>query len=811
MSVPISIGDVLMLSQMAWRIGCAFTAGRASAPREFAEVESELVGLTEALDLLAEIVNDDGGILADANDGTKAGVARVLACCRQTLQDLDSFVTRYQDIRRPSQTSAALALGQASERSWRAVLLGNWRTVWWTTEHGTISDLREMLQMHASSIQLTMQALQSGSLSRLERTVAPMAVQVDEVHQLLFAMVTRPIALSPHLPAQPLPTTETGLALLPPPAAWPLPPPPPPPSPPARISLSAAREAADDGRHLRVASPGAGAAVRTSSMSDYSPRLSPGQARQSMEPGSSQATPELVASDWPAGAYLDSESSRPTPASVRTSSAADGRASSDARSVGTVSPVFPAHANLKSLSPRIPAGQQKERPAPELALDLDLPRSASHLLPLEGMETVMWSEGGPQDRYWTEPDPELLLRRRPSELELAVALTPPPLTPSPRRQVFSDLPEAVPRRPSHAGRADPSRPDSGVLAVQWPARSSQASARSSEAGARAATAEEHDGFQRALWRNAATLCQVEGLQVEYTSWDEEEQDYRMVEAARRCQIYLVQRHDGPPNCEVRYSTSIWALSDDRTVRFQQKLTSGECVVPYTVWGAMNKVTIRVKSTLKFHDLVYGSQPMRVAESSWVNYVFEAEAASKMFQAALIGKTLILSVKTSKTLRVHEGLAGSFAYQEQMCALENLRIWQEHDSHGVLAMVHFTPQFRDGYLAFYLNSARDRLRIREEGDRVVKIKGLNIPLESGGSGGGSSRTAAAAAATMVRSHSVPSPVDPAVGPAVAPTVKAGKEKKITAVRIEFTTEADKRAFVDKFREVQGIYFPGPLAG
>ena len=69
----------------------------------------------------------------------------------------------------------------------------------------------------------------------------------------------------------------------------------------------------------------------------------------------------------------------------------------------------------------------------------------------------------------------------------------------------------------------------------------------------------------------------------------------------------------------------------------------------------------------------------------------------------MGKTLLTSFKTNKTLRVHEGITGSFAFQEQMCALENLRIWQDHDSNGVMAMLHFTPQFRDGYLAFHRES------------------------------------------------------------------------------------------------------------
>jgi len=78
----------------------------------------------------------------------------------------------------------------------------------------------------------------------------------------------------------------------------------------------------------------------------------------------------------------------------------------------------------------------------------------------------------------------------------------------------------------------------------------------------------------------------------------------------------------------------------------------------------------------------------------------SQAGSTLFQSALMGKSLILSVKTSKTMRLHDGFSGNFAYQEQMCALENLRIWQDQDTSGVLAMIHYSAQFRNGYMAFY---------------------------------------------------------------------------------------------------------------
>ncbi|ORX92296.1 hypothetical protein BCR34DRAFT_608854 [Clohesyomyces aquaticus] len=71
-----SIGDILMLSQLAWKIGRAFTAGRRGAPAEFLEVEAEINGLAKALKLLAETLfaDADDSLLAKADPDTQAGV-----------------------------------------------------------------------------------------------------------------------------------------------------------------------------------------------------------------------------------------------------------------------------------------------------------------------------------------------------------------------------------------------------------------------------------------------------------------------------------------------------------------------------------------------------------------------------------------------------------------------------------------------------------------------------------------------------------------------------------------------------------------
>jgi hypothetical protein len=195
MAMTPSIGDILMLSQTAWRIGRAFTQGKKSAPAEFAEVEREADGLSEALQLVAETLNADGSILDKAEDATKSAVTTLLDSAQRTLSDLESFVARYRIIK-----------PQTGERAWSELVLANYKTLKWTTEGGDITALRDMLNMHTSTINLTMQALQSRSLARLERVVMPMAESVasihdrvhkiDDLHRIIMAIVNGTPALT---------------------------------------------------------------------------------------------------------------------------------------------------------------------------------------------------------------------------------------------------------------------------------------------------------------------------------------------------------------------------------------------------------------------------------------------------------------------------------------------------------------------------------------------------------------------------------------------------------------------------------------
>jgi hypothetical protein len=153
----------------------------------------------------------------------------------------------------------------------------------------------------------------------------------------------------------------------------------------------------------------------------------------------------------------------------------------------------------------------------------------------------------------------------------------------------------------------------------------------------------------------------------------------------------------------------------------------------------------------------------------------AGIAAALFQNELMGRTLLATFRTTQTTRIHSGLTASFTYAEQMCGLENLRVWEDNDSGAIIALIHFSADFRSGYLAFYLNSSTNPIKVKDDGNREVKIKGLRVPVDGAGSG---------------RKDSM-------VG-------KGGKEveRVISGARIEFASEGEKREFLEMCKELQG---------
>lgn len=283
-------------------------------------------------------------------------------------------------------------------------------------------------------------------------------------------------------------------------------------------------------------------------------------------------------------------------------------------------------------------------------------------------------------------------------------------------------------------------------------------------------------------------------------------DIEMVEACESCRIAVVRKRITDSETKrVRVVTSIWALSSDNNVRVELAMSDDSAYIPYSSYFSPAKVSMTVPCELKFHDVRYGNRLLRTARTSWVNFVFADAAGATLFQNEIMGRTLLATFRTSKTMRIHDGPMAAFAYAEQMCALENLRIWEDTDTGAVIGLVHFSASFRPGYLAFYLNSSNNPVTVVDCGPREVKVKGLRVPIAETG--------------RAMRKDSVVDDAETITGAderqdsakdrrgSAAGVKKKGKKgeidrkKVISGAKIEFASEAEKREFLELVKEYQ----------
>lgn len=155
----------------------------------------------------------------------------------------------------------------------------------------------------------------------------------------------------------------------------------------------------------------------------------------------------------------------------------------------------------------------------------------------------------------------------------------------------------------------------------------------------------------------------------------------------------------------------------------------------------------------------------------------------------MGKRLLYSLCTRRTLRTHDNIvANTFNFQEQLCGLENLRLWTDDEGDGsVLGMIQYSANFRDGYLAFRLGGPYKTVQVRDDGEKWVKIKGLNVSFDSPVDKKAMKRRKSSSGGAKERKERV--------------------DKGITGVRIEFVTMADKHRFMEQFKTGKSGKFLG----
>jgi len=160
-------------------------------------------------------------------------------------------------------------------------------------------------------------------------------------------------------------------------------------------------------------------------------------------------------------------------------------------------------------------------------------------------------------------------------------------------------------------------------------------------------------------------------------------------------------------------------------------------VPYGSTFEQERVSLPATAagdhTLDFYGDAWSDDLVKVVKTNWINYVFASEADSIRFQEAMFGRRLIGSFKTLKTVVVHEGLRGAFAYEEQFAHIEMLKLWEDDGiatpggQGGILALIHMSSNFATGSARWWMNSSRQQVSVRHDGDRHAKLKGIRFRL------------------------------------------------------------------------------------
>ncbi|KAJ6281942.1 hypothetical protein J3E71DRAFT_381382 [Bipolaris maydis] len=698
MTVP-SIGDILMLSQKAWKIGSAFAACQKQALPGLGYIEVEIGGLAKALTLLAETLyaECESDLLQKADPQTRAGVAAIIGSCKRVVDDLDSLIDKYQVIKKHRTVG-----GFAIERAWSDLAVAEYKTIPWTTEGGDLDNLRDLLQVHKNSIIVL-------SSTRLERVVRPMAEridsiytssssldqQLDEVHRMVqdLNLMSRDSAAPPVPPKHPTrtPSTEEGShqSLM--------------------LDRSDASRSPPRNYNLKISLPSI----------PHNPRLS----------------------QYSTASFTNSP---PTPLPTKESVSETSLMSSSLR-----------HSSSSYAS----------------------------------------SEAGQSSTGWQSPQPaakQLRLSRQQS-----ISTRNGPASPEIRDQT---------QRPNNRYSTLHSSPILGPEFSHELGRTlSQAEIEKLHRSA--TTASQRNAFEKEAFRNSAILCDVRGEVVEYSHRinHDDPRDVEMISVCTDCRIAVVRKRITDAETRtVRVVISIWVFSDDTQVRMELRMQDEHMYIPYASYFSPAKVSITVPCELRFYDVVHAAGPARTAQTSWVNFVFDSPQCSALFQNELMGRTLLATFRTEKTLRTHSGLSKPFAYAEQMCGLETLRIWHDNDTGAVIALLHFSADFRKGYLAFYLNSARDPLTVKDDGVRQVKIRGLKVPVHAArphlGHGAGTTKGKDKAGSSSSTSTST----------STSGSGSGAKKKKrqdkddgvISGAKIEFATEVEKREFLDLCSVVQG---------
>jgi hypothetical protein len=163
MSFGFSVGDIILVSQIAYKLHTSVTAGRHAASKDLKELGDVLFGLRCSLNHLGNVAEE---IFSSATDDARGADARgnldaMIRSCGDTLEELDKLTRKYRDaagIPDGDENGACVGTGEGVKRSKMERLKVNWRKIRWDAERHSLSEYRVKLQSHTDAINILLNA-----------------------------------------------------------------------------------------------------------------------------------------------------------------------------------------------------------------------------------------------------------------------------------------------------------------------------------------------------------------------------------------------------------------------------------------------------------------------------------------------------------------------------------------------------------------------------------------------------------------------------------------------------------------------------
>ena len=164
MSFGFSVSDIILLSQLSYKLYTTVTSGRHNASRDLEELDQVLFGLYCALSHLRHVASEVSATsvatgLTDAHTREMyQTLNQMVQNCASTLEDLDSVTKRYREGTRQDDVEEDVGNSSSHKRRRRLkkMVESNLMKIRWDIDKETLRVHRDKLQSHVDAISLVL-------------------------------------------------------------------------------------------------------------------------------------------------------------------------------------------------------------------------------------------------------------------------------------------------------------------------------------------------------------------------------------------------------------------------------------------------------------------------------------------------------------------------------------------------------------------------------------------------------------------------------------------------------------------------------